>query len=52
MRVLSPLSTLPELVSIAPESSKILEHFYAVHTFIDSDGKCDFKVDIWPILSD
>ena len=52
MRVLSPLSTLPELISIAPESSKILEHFYAVHTFIDSDGKCDFKVDIWPILSD
>lgn len=52
IRVLSPLSTLPELISIAPESSKILEHFYAVHTFIDSDGKCDFKVDIWPILSD
>lgn len=52
MRVLSPLSTLPELISIAPESSKILEHFYAVHTFIDSNGKCDFKVDIWPILSD
>lgn len=52
MRVLSSLSTLPELGSIAPESSKILEHFYAVHTFINSDGKCDFKVDIWPVLSE
>lgn len=52
MRVLSSLSTLPELVSIAPESSKILEHFYAVHTFINSDGKCDFKVHIWPVLSE
>ena len=52
MRVLSSLSTLPELDSIAPESSKILEHFYAVHTFINSDGKCDFKVDIWPVLSE
>ena len=52
MRVLSSLSTLPELVSIAPESSKILEHFYAVHTFINSKGKCDFKVDIWPVLSE
>lgn len=52
MRVLSPLNTLPELGSIAPESSKILEHFYAVHTFINSDGKCDFKVDIWPVLSE
>lgn len=52
MRVLSPLSTLPELVSIAPESSKILEHFYSIHTFIDSDGKCDFKVHIWPVLSE
>ena len=52
MRVLSSLSTLPELVSIAPESSKILQHFYAVHTFINSDGKCDFKVDIWPVLSE
>lgn len=51
-RVLSPLSTLPELVSIAPESSKILKHFYAVHTFINSDGKCDFKVHIWPVLSE
>lgn len=52
MRVLSSLSTLPELVSIAPESSKILEHFYAIHTFINSDGKCDFKVHIWPVLSE
>ena len=52
MRVLSSLSTLPELVSIAPESSKILQHFYAVHTFINSKGKCDFKVDIWPVLSE
>lgn len=52
MRVLSSLSTLPELGSIAPESSKILQHFYAVHTFINSDGKCDFKVDIWPVLSE
>lgn len=51
-RVLSPLSTLPELVSIAPESSKILKHFYAVHTFINSDGKCDFKVHIWPVLNE
>lgn len=52
MRVLSSLSTLPELVSIAPESSKILEHFYAIHTFVESDGKCDFKVHIWPVLSE
>lgn len=52
MRVLSPLSTLPELVSIAPESSKILNHFYAIHTFINSDGKCDFKVHIWPVLNE
>ena len=52
MRVLSSLSTLPELGSIAPESSKILEHFYAVHTFINSKGKCDFKVDIWPVLNE
>lgn len=52
MRVLSSLSTLPELVSIAPESSKILEHFYAIHTFINSDGKCDFRVRIWPVLSE
>ena len=52
MRVLSSLSTLPELGSIAPESSRILEHFYAVHTFINSKGKCDFKVDIWPVLSE
>ena len=52
MRVLSSLSTLPELVSIAPESSKILEHFYAIHTFINSDGKCDFSVHIWPVLSE
>ena len=52
MRVLSSLSTLPELVSIAPESSKILEHFYAINTFINSDGKCDFRVHIWPVLSE
>lgn len=51
-RVLSPLSTLPELVSIAPKSSKILNHFYAIHTFINSDGKCDFKVHIWPMLNE
>lgn len=52
MRVLSPLSTLPELVSIAPKPSKILNHFYAIHTFINSDGKCDFKVHIWPVLNE
>lgn len=52
MRVLSSLSTLPELVSIAPESSKILEHFYAIHTFINSDGKSDFRVHIWSVLSE
>lgn len=52
MRVLSPLSTLPELISIAPKSSKILKHFYAVHTFINSDGKCDFKVHILPVLNE
>lgn len=52
MRVLSSLSTLPELVSIAPESSKILKHFYAIHTFINSDGKCDFRVHIWPVLNE
>ena len=52
MRVLSPLSTLPELVSIAPKSSKILNHFYAIHTFINSDGKCDFKVHIWSVLNE
>lgn len=52
MRVLSSLSTLPELVSIAPESSKILQHFYTVNTFINSDGKCDFRVHIWPVLSE
>lgn len=51
-RALSPLSTLPELVSIAPKSSKILNHFYAIHTFINSDGKCDFKVHIWPVLNE
>lgn len=52
MRALSSLSTLPELVSIAPKSSKILNHFYAIHTYINSDGKCDFKVHIWPVLSE
>lgn len=52
MRVLSSLSTLPELISIAPKSSKILKHFYAVHTFINSEGKCDFKVHIWPVLNE
>lgn len=52
MRVLSSLSTLPELDSIAPKSSKILKHFYAVHTFINSDGKCDFKVHIWSVLNE
>lgn len=52
MRVLSPLSTLPELVSIAPKSFKILNHFYAIHTFINSKGKCDFKVHIWPVLNE
>lgn len=51
-RVLSSLSTLPELISIAPKSSKILNHFYAVHTYINSDGKCDFKVHIWPVLNE
>lgn len=52
MRALSSLSTLPELVSIAPKSSKILNHFYAIHTFINSSGKCDFKVHIWPVLNE
>ena len=52
MRVLSPLSTLPELISITPKSSKILKHFYAVHTFINSSGKCDFKVNILPVLNE
>lgn len=51
-RVLSPLSTLPELVSIAPKSSKILEHLYTIHTFINSSGKCDFKVYIQQVLSE
>ena len=51
-RVLSPLSTLPELISIAPKSSKILKHFYAVHTLINSDGKSDFRVHIWPVLNE
>lgn len=51
-RVLSPLSTLPELISIAPKSSKILKHFYAIHTYINSDGKCDFSVHIWPVLNE
>ncbi len=52
MRVLSPLSSLPELSYIAPESSKILNHFYAVRTFINSHGRCDFRVDLYPILND
>lgn len=51
MRVLSSLSTLPELGSIAPESSTILNHFYAIHTYVDIDGHNDFKVDIWPIAN-
>ena len=51
MRVLSSLSTLPELDSIAPESSTILNHFYAIHTYVDIDGHNDFKVDIWPIAN-
>ena len=50
MRVLSPLSTLPELDSINPKASTILNHFYAIHTYIDSDDKCDFAVDIYPII--
>ena len=49
MRALSPLSTLPELISIAPESFKTLNHFYAVHTYVDVDGYNDFKVSILPI---
>lgn len=52
MRVLSSLSTLPELASIAPESSTILNHFYAIHTLIDSDDRADYSVDIWPILNE
>lgn len=55
IRILSSLSTLPELESIGAPlegGSNVLEHFYAIHTFIESDGKCDFKVDIWPVLSD
>ena len=51
MRVLSSLSTLPELGSIAPESSTILNHFYAIHTYVDIDGHDDFKVNIWPIAN-
>lgn len=59
LRTLSLLKTLPELVSIAPDldstasnTSKILNHFYAVHTYINSDGYCDFQVGLWPILSE
>lgn len=51
MRVLSSLKTLPELASIAPESSTILNHFYAIHTYVDVDGHNDFKVNIWPIAN-
>lgn len=49
MRVLSSLSTLPELRSIAPESFNTLNQFYAVHTYVDVDGHNDFKVSILPI---
>ena len=52
MRVLSSLKTLPELASIAPESSIVLNHFYAIHTMIDSDDRSDYNVDIWPILNE
>ena len=50
MKVLSSLSTLGELNTIG-SGNGMLEHSYAVHTELDTRGKCDFKVDIWPILS-
>lgn len=50
MKVLSSLSTLDELNTIG-SGNGMLEHSYAVHTELDTSGKCDFKVDIWPILS-
>lgn len=50
MKVLSSLSTLGELNTIG-SGNGMLEHSYAVHTELDTKGKCDFKVDIWPILS-
>ena len=50
MKVLSSLSTLDELNTIG-SGKGMLEHSYAVHTELDTSGKCDFKVDIWPILS-
>ena len=50
MKVLSSLSTLDELNTIG-SGNGMLEHSYAVHTELDTKGKCDFKVDIWPILS-
>lgn len=52
MKVLSSLSTLEELGTIGSTvSDNMLEHSYAIRTSINSEGKCDFKVDIWPILS-
>lgn len=51
MRVLSSLSTLPELGSIAPKSFTVLNHFYAVHTMMNSYNNIQYKVDIWPILN-
>lgn len=50
MKVLSSLSTLDELSTIG-SGKGMLEHSYAIHTELDTKGKCDFKVDIWPILS-
>lgn len=50
MKVLSSLSTLNELNTIG-SGNGMLEHSYAIHTELDTSGKRDFKVDIWPILS-
>lgn len=50
MKVLSSLSTLNELNTIG-SGNGMLEHSYAIHTDLDTHGKRDFKVDIWPILS-
>lgn len=50
IKVLSSLNTLDELNTIG-SGNGMLEHSYAVHTELDTRGKCDFKVDIWPILS-
>lgn len=50
MKVLSSLSTLDELNTIG-SGNGMLEHSYAIYTDLDTKGKNDFKVAIWPILS-